>query len=187
MTLALHNESPTVHISYTPHKRNGWSCAMHMFISSLSAIYQGQVLILQYGQRHVDQLSRIHLRYVLTGEIAPRIDKLITYIIDPLNNEDMESHSKTYSTGGTELPGQELARNTTKRRKTQHIVQETSTIHNTHHDNNLTMHNIKNPTQNLSQGYSDLNNPPKHNKGRNALNQPQPMEIIHPAPKPYIN
>ena len=74
---------------------------MHMLLTSLSAIYHGQVPILQNGQRHVDQLSRAHLRYVLTGEIAPWIDKLITCIKDPVNNEDLEPQSKTYSAGGT--------------------------------------------------------------------------------------
>jgi hypothetical protein len=85
-----------------------------MILTSLSAIYQGHVPILLYGQRHVDQLSRAHLRYVLTGEIMPWIDKLITYITDPQNNEDPEPYSKTYSAGGTELAEQKLARKTTK-------------------------------------------------------------------------
>ena len=81
-----------------------------MLLTSLSAIYQGHVPILQYGQRHVDQLSRAHLRYVLTEEIIPWIDKLIAYITDPKNNEDpepysedKEPHSKRHSAGGTLL------------------------------------------------------------------------------------
>jgi hypothetical protein len=41
----------------------------------------------------------MHLRYVLTGAITPWIDNLITYITEPLNNEDPEPHSKTYNTG----------------------------------------------------------------------------------------
>jgi hypothetical protein len=56
---------------------------MHMLLTSLSAIYQAKIPILQYGQRHIGQMSRAHLRYVLTGEIAPWIDKLITYLSDP--------------------------------------------------------------------------------------------------------
>jgi len=83
---------------------------MHMLLASLSTIYHGQVPILQYGKRHVDQLFIIHLRYKLTGEIAPWIDKLITYITDPHNNEDPEPHSKTYNAGGTEISEQELAK-----------------------------------------------------------------------------
>jgi len=50
---ALRNESPTLYTPYTPRQRDGWSCAMHMLLTSLSAIYQGRVPILQYCQRHV--------------------------------------------------------------------------------------------------------------------------------------
>jgi hypothetical protein len=137
-----------------------------MLLTSFSTIYQGQVLIPQYVQGHVDQLSRMHLRYVLTGGIAPWIDKLITYITDPLNNEEPEPHSKTYSAGGTELPEHKLARNTSKRRKTQYIVQETSTSYNTHQNNNLNTHNIKTPTQYLSKDKPGLDNPSNINKGK---------------------
>jgi len=56
------NESPTVHTPYTRRQMDGWSCAMHMLLTSLSAIYQARVPILQYGQRHVDQMRRAHLR-----------------------------------------------------------------------------------------------------------------------------
>ena len=51
---ALHKFSPTVHTPYTPRQMDGWSCAMHVLLTSLSAIYQSRVPILQYGQRHVD-------------------------------------------------------------------------------------------------------------------------------------
>jgi hypothetical protein len=61
---ALQPMTPTVHTPHTPQQTDGWSCAMHMLLTSLSAIYQGHVPVLQYGQRHVDQLSRAHLRYV---------------------------------------------------------------------------------------------------------------------------
>jgi hypothetical protein len=90
---ALQNKSSTVQIPYTPRQMDGWSCAMHMLLTSLAAIYQGRIPILQYGQRHVDQMSRAHLRYVLTGEIPPWIDKLITYLSDSRNIEDPEPHS----------------------------------------------------------------------------------------------
>jgi len=59
----------------------------------------------------------MHLRYVLTGKITPRVDNLITYITDSINNEDPEPRSETYSAGVIELPEQELAKNTSKRRK----------------------------------------------------------------------
>ena len=83
---------------------------MHMMLTSLSAIYQGHVPTLKYGQCHVEQLSRAHLRYVLTGEIVRWIEKLITYISDPHNNEDPKPYSKAYSAGGTELNDQKLER-----------------------------------------------------------------------------
>jgi hypothetical protein len=76
---------------------------MHILLASLSAIYQGNVPILQYSQRHADKLSRMHLRCVLTGEITPWIDRILTYISDPLHNEDPEPYSKHYSVGGLEL------------------------------------------------------------------------------------
>jgi hypothetical protein len=62
----LQNESLAVHIPYTPQQRDGWSWAMHMLLTSLSTIYQGRAPILQYGQRHVDQLSIMRLRYIFT-------------------------------------------------------------------------------------------------------------------------
>ncbi len=52
---AIRNYSPTVHTLYTPRQMDGWSCAMHMLLTSLSAIYQARIPILQYGQRHVDK------------------------------------------------------------------------------------------------------------------------------------
>ncbi len=102
---------------------------MHMLLTSLSAIYQGHVPTLEYGQRHVDQLSRAHLRYVLTGEIMPWIDRLITCITDP-QNEDPEPYSKSYSAGGTELPAQELVRKASKKQKILQLIQNTPSTHN---------------------------------------------------------
>ena len=90
---------------------------MHMLLTSLIAIYQGQIPILRYGQHHADQLSRMHLRYALTREITPWIDNLITFITDPLNNEDPVPRSKTYNAVGTNLPESELARKNIKNGK----------------------------------------------------------------------
>ena len=97
----LQNEFLTVLTPYTIQQTDGWSCVMHMLLTSLSAIYQGQIPILRYGQRRVDQMSRVHLRYVLTREITPCIDNLLAYTTDPLNNEDPEPHSKPYNARGT--------------------------------------------------------------------------------------
>ena len=38
-------EAPTVHTPYTPQQTNGWNCAMHMLLTSLSATYQGHLPI----------------------------------------------------------------------------------------------------------------------------------------------
>ena len=39
MPPALQNESPTVHTPYTPQQTDGWNCAMHILLTSLSTIY----------------------------------------------------------------------------------------------------------------------------------------------------
>ncbi len=39
----LRQVAPTIHTPYTPQQTNGWRCAMHMLLTSLSAIYQGHV------------------------------------------------------------------------------------------------------------------------------------------------
>ena len=157
---------------------------MHMLLTSLPVIYQGRVPILQYGQRHVDQLSRAHLRYVLTDGIVPWLDKLITYISDPQNNEDPEPYIKSYNAGCTELSEQEIVRKNSKRRKTRHIVQETPPTHHTHQNNN--------PDTNagcLIKGspldYPDLADPQKHNTSNKTLSTPYLAETTHPPPQPY--
>jgi hypothetical protein len=45
--LVLKLEAPTVYTSYTPQQTDGWRCAMHMLLTSLSTVYQGHVPILQ--------------------------------------------------------------------------------------------------------------------------------------------
>ncbi len=120
----LQCNTPTVHTPYTPRQTDGWSCSMHMLLTSLSAIYQAKIPILTYGQRLVDQMSRAHLRYVLSGEISPWINKLVTYLSDPHNTEDPEPHNKTHIAGGTEIPEQLLAQKSTKKGK--HNKQQTS-------------------------------------------------------------
>ncbi len=59
----------------------------------------------------------MHLRYALTGEMTPWIDKLATHLTDPLHNEDPEPYSKRYSMGGTELTHNNLEEKLTKREK----------------------------------------------------------------------
>ena len=105
-TLLLPSLTPkniNITTSHTPQQQEGWSCALHMLLEFLSAIYQGTVPIIQYIQRHAYQLSRMLIRYVITGELTPWIDKIRTYLSDPLNKADPEPHSKHYIAWGTEL------------------------------------------------------------------------------------
>jgi hypothetical protein len=53
-------------------------------------------------------------RYDLTGEMTPWIDRLITYITNPLRYEDTESYRKHSGVGGLELSGRNLDQNNTK-------------------------------------------------------------------------
>ncbi len=157
---------------------------MHMLLTSLSAIYHSRVPIIQYGQRHVDQTSRAHLRYVLTGEIAPWIDKLITYLSDPHNNEDPEPHSKSYSAGGTEMPEQELVKKQQKR-KTRQTKQKTPPTQHTHQNNDPNTHKPSNPMLELPHAHPDLDDPHQHINNIDTLSIPYPMEITYSPPKPY--
>jgi hypothetical protein len=155
-----------------------------MLLISLSAIYQAKIPILQYGQRHVDQLSRAHLRYVLTGELAPWVDKYITYLSDPHNTEDPEPHSKSYIAGGTEMHEQQLANKITKKLKTQQTKDKTPLTHHTHHHPDPDTHTPKIPM--LTHQYKPAPEKPlQHNPNTDTHNPLYPMEITHPPPKPY--
>ena len=120
-----------------------------MLLISLSAIYLGQIPILQYGQRHVDQMSRMHLRYVLTREIKPWIDNFITYITDPLNNEDPEPYIKSYNAGAQKFPN----KNSYKKKKKKEITtyQRKNTTNTPYTpcflNNDSNTHNPNNPMQ----------------------------------------
>ncbi len=88
---ALQYKTLVIHTSYNLRQTDGRSCAMHMILTSLSAIYQSHVPILQSSKRHADRLSRMHIRYILTGKMTPWIDRPITFISDSLRND----HSKS--------------------------------------------------------------------------------------------
>jgi len=156
---------------------------MHMLLTSLSAIYQDQILILQYGQRHVDQMSRIHLRYVLTREITPWIDKIITYISDPLNNEDPEPHSKSYSAGAHQCP-KKLVKKTSKNENTTHEKKPPPT-HHTHINNDPNTHKASHPMQEITHELQGLDDPHQHTKNTDTLSIPYQMGTTHSPPKPY--
>jgi hypothetical protein len=50
---------------------------------------------LSYSQSHANQLSRMHLRYVIKGEITEWTEQLIQYITDPRNNIDSGNEAKS--------------------------------------------------------------------------------------------
>ena len=51
---ALQSETLKFYTPYTPQQADGWSYAMHLLLTSLYAIYQDHVHILEFGQLHVD-------------------------------------------------------------------------------------------------------------------------------------
>ena len=69
-TYSLFPEPSEIIMPHTPTHTDDRSYAMHMLLTSLSTIYQGTVLVLPYSQSHAHQLSRMHPRYVITGEIT---------------------------------------------------------------------------------------------------------------------
>ena len=104
---SLKTKLPIITTLYTPLQQDGRSCALHIRLVSLSAIYQGTIPILPYNQWHAAQLSKLHrLRYGITGEFTPLTDKLLTYLTYPINNEDPEPRSKHYSARCIELHSQ---------------------------------------------------------------------------------
>ena len=50
---------------------------MHMLLTNLTAIYQGNIHILKHTQESAHALSRLCLRYTLTGELDTRIENII--------------------------------------------------------------------------------------------------------------
>jgi len=49
-----------------------------MLLVNLTIIYLGGILILRHIQQHAYILSRIHFRYVLTGDLDGRLAQLLT-------------------------------------------------------------------------------------------------------------
>ena len=63
----LTTQHPIVIPKSTPRQPNRWNCGLHMLLINLATIYQGGPPTLRHTQRHAEQLSRIQLRYTLTG------------------------------------------------------------------------------------------------------------------------
>ena len=76
----LHSDAQRVTTKSTPKQTDNWSCGLHMLLINLAAIYQGKIPILRHTQAHAHQLSQIHLRYTLTGELDHSIAQIIQEI-----------------------------------------------------------------------------------------------------------
>ncbi len=76
---------------------------MNMLLTSLAAIYQGTIPILPYNHSHAHQLSRMHLRYVIIGELTHWTSQLIRYLSDPYTITDPGTPQDKYNAGGTTI------------------------------------------------------------------------------------
>ncbi len=68
-TPLLHPNILHIILKSTSRQTDGWSCGMHMLLVNLTTIYQGSISNIKHTQQHVHDLSRIHLRYVVMGEL----------------------------------------------------------------------------------------------------------------------
>ena len=107
--------------------------------------------------------------YGLTGKMTPWIDKLITYLSDPLQYDDPEPDSKHYNAGGTELVGHNLVQNLTKRPKTQHDRPGAPTV------------SPPPPTTHKSTA------PAEHTRDTTTKNNDSPKHTRKPTPPPHTH
>ncbi len=73
----LRHDTPTTHHQSTPQQTDNWACGLHVLHTNLTTIYQGRVPTLTHTQQHAEELSRSHLRYILTGELDTFVTNLI--------------------------------------------------------------------------------------------------------------
>jgi hypothetical protein len=76
---------------------------MHMLLTSLEATLHGRIPILSHNQQHANQLSRLHLYYIVTGEVTRWSIDLMKHLSDPTLHPDPESEPHQYSSGGTPI------------------------------------------------------------------------------------
>ena len=74
----------------TPRQTDGCSCGM--LLINLATIYQGGSSTLRHSQIQAEQLSRIQLRYTLTGEMDP----LIAHMVNELRKTNTALPRATY-------------------------------------------------------------------------------------------
>ena len=89
----LTTQHPTVVQKSTPRQTDGWSCGLHMLLINLATIYQGGPPTLRHTQRHAEHLSRIQLRYTLTGDLDPTITQVLTLLKRRNTAHPDETHS----------------------------------------------------------------------------------------------
>ncbi len=90
---ALHPTIPEILHLETPSQKNEWSDAMHMLLVSLAAVYQSTIPSTPFNQRHAHQLSRLHLRYIITRELTSWATQLLTFLTDPTHIRIPISHN----------------------------------------------------------------------------------------------
>jgi hypothetical protein len=56
-------------------------------------------------------MFKMLLWYVITGEITPWMDNILTYLLDHVNNADPEPFNEHYNVGGTILVRQHIEQN----------------------------------------------------------------------------
>jgi len=84
----LQNSTPKIITKSTPVQTDGWSCGLHILPINLATSYQGTLPTIHHTRTHAHQLSRIHLRYTLTGELDPSVP----HIVQELHITDYRLH-----------------------------------------------------------------------------------------------
>ncbi len=83
MVLGSPNRTPLIRpttsnisIKNTPIQTDRSTCGMHMLLINLATNCQGNIPNLLHTQIHAETLSKMHLRFVLEGELDPQIAHL---------------------------------------------------------------------------------------------------------------
>jgi hypothetical protein len=73
----LQTNTPHIISTSTPRQQNGWSCGMHVLLINLTTIYLGNTPIPKRTQTMAHTVSRLYLRYSLTGELDTHNETII--------------------------------------------------------------------------------------------------------------
>ena len=74
----LHPDTPHINIASMLRQTDGWSYGLHMLLINLTTIYQCNIPKLYHTQELAHTLSRILLRYILTGRLDPQLAQIHT-------------------------------------------------------------------------------------------------------------